>query len=164
MYFSNQIRQIKLKKKKLPRKARWRRRRKKKKRKKIFNGWQKKRETYAQGEACSNTEMRGMKELTLRRIERWDERNEGTMRSLKTWAFEGQFGNCQLTSNGYPKTPKDFLKMDLMRSIIGMRVQSTILKRNFWPKVAFCNNQMQFLGQLFAKRNFWTPKFETNRY
>ena len=118
------------------------RRRKKKKRKKIFNRWQKKRETYAQEEE-----------------EEWRH-----CASLKTWTFEGQFGNCQLTPNGYPKTPKDFWKMDLMRSIFGMCVQSTIIKRNFWPKVAFCTNQMQILGQLFAKHNFWAPKVETNGY
>ena len=147
-------------KKKLQRKDRWRRQRKKKKRKKIFNGWQKKRETYAQGEACSSTKMRGMKELALRRAKRWDERNEGTVR---LWRHEHLKGNLVIANSppmDTPKCPRTFLKMDLMRSILGMRVQSIIIKRNFWPKVTFCNNQTQFLGQLFAKRNFWTPKVE----
>ena len=141
MYFSDQIRQIK-KKKKLQRKARWRRRRKKKKRKKIFNGWQKKRETYAQGEACSSMERAELREemrgMELACVEQRDE-----MKGMRHYAWdsedtlpfiEGQFGNFQLTPNRYIKSPRTFNKMDHQTSKYQTRVLFTNIKRNFFPK------------------------------
>ena len=157
MYFSNQIRQINFFKKKLQRKACWRRQRKKKKRKKIFNEWQKKRETYAQGEACSSTEraelreeMRGVRELAC--AEQKDE-----MRGMRHCAWdsedtlpfiEGQFGNCQLTPNRYIKRPRTFNKMDHQSSkyqthaTFSKKLCFILTKHYFWA---------DFFGLIFLK-------------
>ena len=99
----------KILKKKLQRNAHWRRRRKKKKRMKIFNGWQKKRETYVQGEACSSTEMRGMKKLVQSK-----EMTQSGMKALcDLWRHEHLMGNLVI-ANSPPtdtsKRPRTFKK------------------------------------------------------
>ena len=60
------------------------------------------------------------------------------------------------------KTPRAFGKMDLKSSFQGLRVLFTCIKCNFFQKVAFYTNQMDFLGWLFSKRAFWAEKVETD--
>ena len=150
MYFTYQIRQIKFKKKKLQRNARWGRRRKKK-RKKIFNRWQKKRETYAQGEACSSTEraelreeMRGMRELALRRAERWDERNEDCAWDSEDPLLKDILVIALSPQRIYQNAHRLLAKMGLKCSKLDLRVLFIIIKRNFFQKVAFYTHQTDF--------------------
>ena len=46
----------------------------------------------------------------LYEIQNQIDQHKGTVQSLKTRAFEGQFGNCQLTPTDTPKFPRTFGK------------------------------------------------------
>ena len=69
---------------------------------------------------------------------------------------------AQLTPIDISKRLWTFGKMDLKSSKFGMCILFTRIKCNFFQKVAFYTGQMDFLGWLFSKLDFWAEKVETN--
>ena len=100
--------------------------------------------------------MRGVRELALRRAERWDERNEELC--VRLWRhkhplLKANLVIAQLTPMDISKRAWTFGKMDLKSSKSRMRVLFTSIKHNFFQKLNFILTKWTF-GLAFFKTWF----------